>query len=119
MNAYLKFEFADNVKIDRAKADELEEFFASNNTGVSGFRGVKIITDIDENLIDIELDEYWNDFTDAYVFAKKLQECVISGFVDLYFEYEDGDSEWIRILPKDLSDLLHFRREWTFAGRIY
>jgi len=119
MNAYLKFEFADNVKIDRTKADELEDFFASDNTDVSGFRDVKIITDNDGNLIDIELDEYWNDFTDAHVFAKKLQECIISGIVDLYFEYEDGGSEWICVLPKDLSDPLYFRREWTFVGGIY
>ena len=117
MNAYLKFEFA-NVKIDRAKANELEEFFANNDTDVSGFRGVKIITDEGGNLIDIELDEYWNDFIDAHLFATKLQECIISGFVDLYFEDEDGGGKWIRVLPRDLEKSLCFHKEWVYVGRI-
>ena len=115
--AFLKFEFA-NVKIDREKADELEKFFASKDVNVAGFRNVKIVTDSDGDLVDIELDEYRKNFDDAYLFAIKLQECIISGFVDLYFEGEDGDDKWIRVLSRDLRESLKFRKEWVFAGRI-
>jgi len=66
-------------------------------------------------LVDIELDEYWKNFVDAYLFATKLQECIISGFVDLYFESEDGEDKWLRVSPKEA---IEFHKEWVYVGRV-
>jgi len=113
--AYLKFEIAADAKIDREKANKLEEFFASNDANVAGFRNVKIVTDLDENLIDIELDEYWGNFSDAELFAKKLQECLKSGFVDLYFENDDNEDILLRIFPNRIEK---YQKEWVYVGSI-
>jgi hypothetical protein len=113
--AYLKFEIAANAKIDREKADNLEKLFASNDANVAGFRNVKIETDLDENLIDIELDEYWGDFSDAELFAKKLQECLKSGFIDLHFENDDNEDKLFRIFPNRIEK---YQKEWVYVGKI-
>ena len=93
-----------SVKIDRAKADELEEFFAD----ASGSRSVRIVTDDDGNLVDIELYESWEP-DDAILFTSKLQACIISGIVDLYFDDECGNRDWVRVFPRDLEKSLHFQ----------
>jgi len=113
--AYLKFEFASDVKIDREKADNLEKLFASDDVNVAGFRDVKIVTDLDEKLVDIELDEYWKNFFDADFFAKKLQECLKSGFVDLYFENDDNEDRLFRIFPNRIEK---YQKEWVYVGRV-
>jgi hypothetical protein len=113
--AYLKFEIAADTKIDREKANKLEEFFASDDVNVAGFRDVKIETDLEENLIDIELDEYWGNFSDAELFAGELQKCLKSGFIDLYFENDDNEDILLRIFPNRIEK---YRNEWVYVGRI-
>ena len=104
----------DSVKIDRAKANELEKFFAD----ASGSRGVEIITDNDENLVNIELHESWEP-DDVILFTSKLQACIISGIVDLYFDDEYGNRNWIRVFPRDLEKSFHFQQEWVYMGSIW
>jgi len=104
----------DSVKIDRERANKLEEFFAD----ASGSRGVEIITDDNGNLVNIELHESWEP-DDAILFTTKLQTCIISGIVDLYFEDEYGNRDWIRVFSRDLEKSLHLRQEWVYTGSIW
>jgi len=88
----------EKTKVNENKIKEVENFFRSDYDSF-GFHGVKFSLK-DGNLLDIELKEYYDNFSNDYLFAKKLSEAIKSGFVDLHFIGEDG-YQWGYRVEKD------------------
>lgn len=97
--ATFDYEIQGRVKVDKKKAKELEKFFGEENDDVSGFQEVELKLNSLGELIAIELGDYYRQFYDSELFAKKLSECIVEGNVFLYFIGEDGERWGYKVMP--------------------
>lgn len=94
------------------KPEEVEKFnfFYKDNEEQKGFMNARLWTDATkEELIDIELDDYYAFFPDPEDFANRLSKVLKSGTIDLYFVNQDGSASDIgfRVSPNKVEYLFH------------
>ncbi len=106
MGYYSGFDYSINkgTRVDLEKKEKLEEFFSSNNSEVFGFFGVKIYVENDE-MLGIDLDDFYSKFYDSELFRDKLKDILISGSVELSFTGEDGEKWGFLITPGNSEEL--------------
>ena len=96
-----KWEFVKRpVKVDLKKKEELEQFFSDcDNMHIYGFYNVKLGVNEENELNDIELEEYYSKFYDSQLFADKIKDVVKTGKIRLIFTGEDGDTWGYDVSP--------------------
>ncbi len=124
MSYYSSFIFElDHPKVDPVQIKAMEEKFANeekigSNTksGVYGFLEVKLPVDENNELIDIDLDDYCAKFYDEKYFAEELSKCLIGGSVSLKFKGEDDESWAYLVTSKKVEDFMSvYMTTSTFA----
>jgi len=88
------------AKVDEKEIKKIEDYFKEeNNPDIYGFSGVKF--QVTNGVLDwILLKDYRANFYDDLLFACKLSDAVVSGYVDMRFIGEEGD-QWGYRIEKD------------------
>lgn len=99
------------IIINPKKKDEMERFFLDSknnniNNNISGFKNVKIEIDRNGNFIGIVLDEYYAEFYDDELFAKKLFKIVENGKIRLFFNNEYNEFWGYEVSPSKVEPLV-------------